>query len=76
MKAKFKLGFLTGFKDVPNAWPGMRQTMPLLEPAMAAFHADAIGDKSIPVPPLKTLIFECRNIDDDKAAVFELLEVW
>lgn len=73
MKAKFTLGFLTGFKNVPDAWPGSRYTIPILESAMAM--ASDTGGDPYTITPVKTLIFECRKIDDDKAAVFELLEV-
>lgn len=72
MKAKFQMGFLTGFKNVENAWPGSRHVEPILEP-MKAMAGDM---ESMPdATPLKHLVFECRRIDDDRAAVFELLEI-
>lgn len=73
MKAKFKLGFLTGFKNVPDAWPGTRHTIPLLEAATIVPSND--GKNHYKSPPLKSMIFECRKIDEDKAAIFELLEI-
>lgn len=74
MKAKFKLGFLTGFKNVPDAWPGSRHIEYLLEPMMVAASDIAVAAEASTVQT-KALVFECRKIDQDKAAVFEFLEV-
>lgn len=75
MKAKFNLGFLTGFRDVPHAWPGMRQAIPVLEPLRAYPIDNGDAFEQSEASNIKHMIFECRSIDDDKAAVFELLEI-
>lgn len=74
MKAKFKLGFLTGFKNVPDAYPGSRHIEYLLEPLMVAASDIAVAADTSAIQT-KALVFECKKVDDDKAAVFEFLEV-
>lgn len=73
MKAKFNLGFLTGYMNVPNAWPGNRVSIPILEKAMVM--AGDVGPNPPIVGPLKTMVFECSRLDEDKCAVYELLEI-
>lgn len=73
MKAKFNLGFLTGYMNVPNAWPKNQVHIPILETSKVVF-----GDLQLNPPaqnPIKTLVFECTHLDEDKCAVYELLEV-
>lgn len=74
MKALFKLAFMDGWKNVEGRPAiGERHIIPLLEPA-AVMAGDTEG---LPDNPshLKCLVFECRKIDEDKAAIFEFLEV-
>ena len=72
MKAKFRLGFLSGYDNVDNAWPGSRHLVPLLEPMQVAPSASVM---EVSDTRIKCLVFECRTIDDDRAAVFDFLEV-
>lgn len=74
MKAKFKMGFLTGFKNVAGAWPGVQHIVPILEPGMVVVGGDH-GYIESPTPHVKSMVFECRRIDDDHAAVFEFMEI-
>lgn len=73
MKSKFKLGFMTGFMFVPNAYPGSRYNIPLAQALPVAVSGS--GDEIDLTPTTKHLVFECRRIDDDRAAVFELMEI-
>lgn len=73
MKSKFLLSFLSGYKDVPRAWPGIEHALPILEPlAVYANDADASPES---VPPAKKLLFRCTKIDDDHTAIFEFMGV-
>ena len=72
MKAKFRLGFLSGYANVDNAWPGSRHLVPLEEPIQASPSNSFVGVNDIRT---KCLVFECRKIDDDRAAIFDFLEV-
>lgn len=72
MKSKFTLGFMVGFKNVGKPYPGLQVKIPILEPqkALAAGQEYPIESR-----PIKNLVFECRKVDDDNAAVFEFMEV-
>lgn len=73
MKSKFTLGFLTGFMNVPNAWPGSQVHVPILEPLRVPVSAPM--DTALNAPRIKQMVFECRRIDEDHAAIFEFVEV-
>jgi len=73
MKSKLRLGPLEGWINIKGAWPGMKFRMPLREPVRATVN---IG-KDIPYDhtTVRELVFECRTIDDDRAAVFEFVGI-
>lgn len=73
MKSRFHLGFLSGYKDVPKAWPGTECDIPLLEPS--AVYASDSTEIARDIPQLKKLTFRCTKIDDDHSAVFEFMGV-
>lgn len=73
MKSKFHLGFLSGYKHVPKAWPGTECYVPLLEPS--AVYAGDIEPVPMEALKLKKLLFRCTSIDDDHTAIFEFMGV-
>lgn len=73
MKAKFELGFLSGFKEMPASKVGDRASIPILEPAKA-IAVDEAG-KFTANPLVKYMIFECTGIDDDMAMLFKFVEI-
>lgn len=62
---------------MPNAWPGTRYNLPLESGDMILVGAGPKRSDPIEIDNLDTLkylVFECKSIDDDKAAVFEYME--
>lgn len=73
MKAKFMLGPMTAWHNVDDMIPGDQYILKLVgikrvtdeDEHPARFEEEHQG----------ALVFECMEIDDDKAAVFQLVEV-
>lgn len=72
MKAKFKLGFLVGWQNIPKAWPGATHAIKLEEPVPATV---SVADIPYDHTSVRELIFQCTKIDEDKAAVYEFVAI-
>ena len=74
MKAKFRsFGFLTGFMDVPCPRYGDRMRFPVINSKPDLVVHDG-RELFYPDIVCKNVVFECRGFDQDKAAIYELVE--